>query len=429
MRAYRPLAAVVAYALGDDRVARWPHGGYGVPSPYIGCLRRAGVRTAIVPPGEQGDPEELLEPFDGLVLVGGGDVDPARYGAEPSDHVYGVEPERDELEISLLLAADRMGLPALCICRGMQVMSVAFGGTLHQHLPDLPGMLEHGVPVENTQTLHDVAVEAGTHLQATVGEAVLTCSSHHHQGVDRVGEGLRVSGRSPDGLPEAIERVHPTEQWSRWMLGVEWHPEDTANADRSQQSLFEGFALMARLRGSTRVESLHGGRTRTYAVRDYDPAWPREFETIAQRIRTSLGALTSRVEHIGSTSVPGLAAKDVIDIGVSVASIVPRGPIVDRLEGIGFTFQVDPTTPEHLYFKRAVEGERRVQIHVSVEGSDWERRHLAFRDWLRSHPEDASAYAALKRSLAEEHPNDVLAYTEAKGPFIVGIEAKALAAR
>ena len=93
-------------------MARWPDGGYGVPAPYLEALRRAGARTAILSPGEQGEPEELLDPFDGLVLVGGGDVDPARYGAEPDTaHNYGVEPDRDAFEIALLLAADRLHLP------------------------------------------------------------------------------------------------------------------------------------------------------------------------------------------------------------------------------------------------------------------------------------------------------------------------------
>ena len=158
--AYRPLVAVVAYHLADDRVARWPDGGYGVPAPYIDALRRSGARTAIVSPGEIGPPEEILEPYDGLLLVGGGDVDPARYGAVPdTEHNYGVEPDRDAFEIDLLLTAERMRIPVLCICRGMQVMNVAFGGTLAQHLPDRPGLLEHGVPLDGTETLHAVTPE------------------------------------------------------------------------------------------------------------------------------------------------------------------------------------------------------------------------------------------------------------------------------
>ena len=225
-RSYRPLIGVVAYDLADDRISRWPHGGYGVPKPYLDALRRAGARTAILSPGEEGDPEELLDPFDGLLLTGGGDVEPARYGARADEHVYGVEPARDELEISLLRGADRIRLPTLCICRGVQVMNVAFGGTLLQHLPDVAGLSEHGVPLEGTGTLHDVLPEPGSRLSAVTKSGSLACSSHHHQGVDRLGEGLAVTGRSEDGLIEAIERIVPDQQDMRatWMLGVQWHP-------------------------------------------------------------------------------------------------------------------------------------------------------------------------------------------------------------
>ena len=105
-------------------------------------------------------PTTLLEPFDGLVLVGGGDVHPSTYGADPdTEHLYGVERDRDAFEIGLVHAADRLHVPTLCICRGMQIMNIAFGGTLHQHLPDMDGLLPHGVPVENTESLHPVTPE------------------------------------------------------------------------------------------------------------------------------------------------------------------------------------------------------------------------------------------------------------------------------
>ena len=247
---YRPLIAVIAYHLAGDRVARWPEGGYGVPAPYLDALRRAGARTAIVAPGELGTPEQILEPFDGLLLVGGGDIDPSRYGGGSNDHLYGIEPDRDGFEIALLRAADRLAMPALCICRGMQVMNVAFGGTLHQHLPDLPGLIEHGVPMEGIQTIHEVSVEAGSRLAATTASGPLASASHHHQGVDRIGEGLTVTGRSEDGLVEAIERIVPDQHDERaaWMLGVQWHPEETAEHDPAQQALFDGLVRLARER-------------------------------------------------------------------------------------------------------------------------------------------------------------------------------------
>jgi len=234
----RPLVAVAAYHLAGDRVARWPDGGYGVPAPYLDGLRRAGARTAILAPGETGEAEEVLAPFDALLLVGGGDVDPARYGAAPdTEHNYGVEEDRDVFETALLHAAHRLRLPTLCICRGMQVLNVAFGGTLHQHLPAMPALVPHGVPLDDSRALHDVSSAAASRLRDCVGETARSCSSHHHQGVDRVGDGLVATGWSSDDLVEAIELVDPDEPG--WMLGVQWHPEETAADDPAQQALFD----------------------------------------------------------------------------------------------------------------------------------------------------------------------------------------------
>ena len=244
---YRPFIAVVAYHLAGDRVARWPEGGYGVPALYLDALRRAGARTAIVAPGEEGSPEEILAPFDGLLMVGGGDIDPSRYGGGSNEHLYGIEPDRDEFEIDLLHAADRLAVPTLCICRGLQVMNVAFGGTLHPHLPDVPGLIQHGVPVEGTLTIHEVTPTPGSRLAAVTKSGSLAAASHHHQGIDRLGDGLEATGRTEDGLIEAIERVVPDQQDPRaaWMLGVQWRPEETAEGDPDQQSLFEGLTRLA----------------------------------------------------------------------------------------------------------------------------------------------------------------------------------------
>jgi putative glutamine amidotransferase len=137
----------------------------------------------------------------------------------------------------------------------MQVMNVAYGGTLIQHLPGTPGLLEHGVPVADTQSLHDVKTEPQSRLRATTGVERLTCSSHHHQGVDRIGDGLRPTGWSEDGLVEAIELEPDADPADRpheavWMLGVQWHPEDTAERDPAQQMLFNALANLAHLRGT-----------------------------------------------------------------------------------------------------------------------------------------------------------------------------------
>jgi putative glutamine amidotransferase len=426
---YRPLIAVVAYHLDGSRVARWPEGGYGVPALYVDALRRADARPAIVPPGDDASPEELLEPFDGLLLIGGGDVEPSRYGGTGNEHVYGVEPDRDGSEIGLLHAAERLALPTLCICRGIQVMNVAFGGTLLGHLPEVPGIQVHGVPLDETQTIHDVVVEPGSRLSAVTKTDSLASLSHHHQGIDRLGDGLVVTGRTDDGLVEAIERAvdDPEDIGAPWMLGVQWHPEETAAADPAQQALFDALALLARFHGSRARPGETEGRSRPYSISPYDPSWPAGFEREAERVRRALGDQLVRIDHVGSTSVPGLAAKPVVDIQASVRSMVPRTRYVEPLRALGYRWALDPWSDEHEFFSREEDGERAFQVHVCLAGSDWERRHLAFRDWLREHPDDAAAYERLKRDLAERHPRDIFTYVDAKTPFIREIEERALA--
>ena len=408
-------------------MARWPEGGYGVPKFYLDALRRAGARTAILPPGEEGTPEQILEPFDGLLLVGGGDIDPARYRGGSSEHLYGVEPDRDEFEIQLILAADRIALPTLCICRGLQVMNVAFGGSLHQHLPDVPGLIQHGVPIEGTLTIHDVTPAAGSRLAAVTKATSLAAASHHHQGIDRLGEGLEPTGRTEDGLIEAIERIVPDQQdtLATWMVGVQWHPEETAERDPAQQSLFDALSLLARVRGARAKPGEREGRSRAYGIVPYDAGWPRRFEAESARIQAALGDQVVRLEHVGSTAVPGLGAKPVVDIQVSVRSMMPRTAYVEPLERLGYRWALDPWTDEHEFFSRDDDGQGSFHIHVCGQGSAWEQRHLAFRDWLRNHPEDADAYERLKRDLADRHPRDPYTYTDEKSEFIRSIEARA----
>jgi putative glutamine amidotransferase len=235
-----PWIGVVAYHLAPGRVSKWLVGGYGVPENYVDAIRRAGGHPVLLPPGETADPADLLARVDALVLVGGGDLDPSRYGGAPDSTVYGVEPDRDETELALLRAADRSEeVPTLAICRGMQAMNVAFGGTLIPHLPDRRGAIEHGTPSGEDQRRHAVKVAPDSLLAGATGAEVLDCSTHHHQGVDELGEGLVATGWSDDGLVEAIERDRG------WMLGVQWHPEDTAEADAAQQRLFDALVRRA----------------------------------------------------------------------------------------------------------------------------------------------------------------------------------------
>jgi putative glutamine amidotransferase len=235
----KPEIAVVAYHLRPGRVSYWMVGGYGVPENYVDAVRRAGGRPTLILPGDDRTPAELLDRFDGLLLVGGGDVEPRRYGQHASETIYGVEEDRDAFEIDLVHEADAREMPTLCVCRGMQVLNVAFGGTLHQDLAGEGRFIAHGTPSGADELFHDVKLEGGSATAAAARTDVVSCSSHHHQGVDEVGAGLLATGWSEDGLVEVLERDRG------WMLGVQWHPEDSAARDPAQQGLFDAFVERA----------------------------------------------------------------------------------------------------------------------------------------------------------------------------------------
>jgi GrpB-like predicted nucleotidyltransferase (UPF0157 family) len=159
----------------------------------------------------------------------------------------------------------------------------------------------------------------------------------------------------------------------------------------------------------------------------YQEAWPDEFEREAAAIRSALGGVALRVDHVGSTAVPGLSSKPIIDIQVSVQCVRDLDAFVPALEGLGYLFAPDPGSPDFHFFGKPVERPRRFHIHVCEAGSEEEGRHLAVRDYLRSHAEEAARYTHLKRELAARRPYDRLAYLAGKEPYVTDLQRRALA--
>jgi putative glutamine amidotransferase len=185
-------------------------------------------------PIEPVDADALLARFDALVLTGGPDLDPTGFGETPHPQTYGVDPVADEFEMTLAHAAIRRSSRTLAICRGIQVVNVALGGDLYQHIADEPGVAPHGHPGEvDGHFVHDVTVEDGSLLARVLGKPEARCSCHHHQALARLGEGLHVTARSADGIVEGVELDGAP------LLAVQWHPEDTAGEDPVQQRLFD----------------------------------------------------------------------------------------------------------------------------------------------------------------------------------------------
>jgi len=214
---------------------------------YCRALHRSGAMEMVVGPRalQPGEADALLDDADGLLLMGGPDVDPALYGEERHPETYSVRRGEDDFEIALVRAAAARGLPTLAICRGVQVVNVAFGGSLDQHIPGRPGVLTHASPVfpkpepDSIGPLQPVDLEAGCLLTRLLGSTTTTGSHSHHQAVARLGEGLVAVGRCADGVVEAIEHA------AGWLVGVQWHPEDTATEDPQQQRIFDAFVASA----------------------------------------------------------------------------------------------------------------------------------------------------------------------------------------
>ncbi|MCK5942514.1 MAG: gamma-glutamyl-gamma-aminobutyrate hydrolase family protein [Planctomycetes bacterium] len=228
--------------IGVTTHGRDERGGFRLPRGYVEAIQRAGAMPLLLPPVLP-EPERWLDTVDAVVLSGGGDVDPVLWQGEQHEKIYGVDRERDRAEFALVRAAVARGVPVLGVCRGLQVLNVAFGGSLIAHLPDRVGdAVPHRVPPRDP-TVHPITIEPDSKLAAVLGATEVAPPSWHHQAADRVADGFRVVARAPDGVIEALEHEqHP------WLLAVQWHPEHVASTEPEQQRLFDALVAAARAR-------------------------------------------------------------------------------------------------------------------------------------------------------------------------------------
>lgn len=220
---------------------------------FVRCVADAGGIPVLLPPlapasrADEPAIAALLESIDGLVLTGGDDLDPRAYGQATHPKTVLLDGERDASDQALVKEAFRRRVPTLAICAGMQLVNVALGGTLHQHLADLrdgpcPGLLPIHDAQDTDHEMHGVIVDVETRLAALVGTSPMRTNSRHHQGVDRVAAGLRVTAKAEDGIIEAVESMSEV-----FLVGVQWHPEEHVG-DARQLRLFEGLVDAARRR-------------------------------------------------------------------------------------------------------------------------------------------------------------------------------------
>lgn len=236
----RALIAVAGRHLPPGRVQSWRGDSVGVPASYIRALHRARGQEAILMP-ERIAAEEAhrrLARFDGVLLIGGGDIDPSSYGEDPHPENYGMNPDVDAFEMALARTAIELEKPLLAICRGIQVLNVALGGSLDQHITGRPGLIGHGVP-RVAPEMHPVRLEPGSRVAKAMGVDEASGSSSHHQALARLGDRLVPVGWTTDGIVEVVEHENG------WVLGVAWHPELTAHEDPAQQGLFDALVEQA----------------------------------------------------------------------------------------------------------------------------------------------------------------------------------------
>jgi putative glutamine amidotransferase len=213
----RPLIGITSYA-EEIRWGVWTEEAALVPLAYVRAVEDTGGRALVVPPSEDGV-DETLDALDGIIFSGGGDLDPALYGAEPHAETDTPQAERDRAEMRLLQAALERDMPVLAVCRGSQLLNVARGGDLVQHLPETVGHEQHR-HTPGAFADHDVKVAPDSRLGALLGERA-PVKSHHHQAYGKIGEGLREVAWAEDGVVEGLEDAE-----KHFALGVLWHPEE-----------------------------------------------------------------------------------------------------------------------------------------------------------------------------------------------------------
>jgi putative glutamine amidotransferase len=238
--ASQPVIGISSYEQ-QAHWGNWDDQAVLLPRRYVDKLAQAGALPVLLPPIEGG--AAMLPRLDGLVLSGGSDVDPSRYGATAHPAAGPFYAERDSAELELCRHALASGLPVLGICRGLQVINVALGGTLHQHLPDVVGDDSHSPEVAGYGT-HKVSVSPGTQLAAILGRSEAAVPTHHHQAIDHLGVGLVATAWTDDGVIEAVEFDQASADGAPFMIAVQWHPE--AGDDLSLFTALVAAALGAR---------------------------------------------------------------------------------------------------------------------------------------------------------------------------------------
>lgn len=240
MNQHKPLIGITAYAEPSVRWGVWDVPAAVIPLAYVQQVESAGGRALLVPPSDEAI-EETLDALDGILFSGGSDLDPSEYGQDAHPETNGTRPVRDRGELALLRAALGRDMPVLAVCRGSQVLNVARGGDLVQHLPDVVGDEKHketpGVFAD-----HEVEVKEGTRLNELLGDRA-PVKSHHHQGFGKLGDGLVESAWADDGTVEALE-----DPGKRFAVGVLWHPEEGEDAALFRALVDEARAYRAATR-------------------------------------------------------------------------------------------------------------------------------------------------------------------------------------